>query len=344
MNRVSANSIKTLSIICLAIVLISGSVSAQSNFKIAPKTAVIKIFDQNMIHFLPDSADKYMTGRVKSLDNGRVISTSVDIPSFTSPVKITANVIVNPVPKDMLNVHDRWDRAGNFRLSVDGMPDIEIVKYITSYGGMTEYEMDVSHLAPLLQGNCTFKGFIDTWVSPAWKVDFSLTFEPLEDDLNPDWAYGLIFEESFNHKEMGNDGVEVEVSIPDDMEGVILNYLVSGHCTDGRDADEFVPKDNVIYVDDIPVYRFRPWRDDCRQFREINPYCAKWSAGYWSSDFSRSGWCPGDKVDPVEIDLTDHLTPGIHKVRFVIENIRPEDDDGHYGYWRVSSHLIGWKK
>ena len=122
-----------------------------------------------------------------------------------------------------------------------------------------------------------------------------------------------------------------------------MNYLVSGHCTDGRGADEFEQKDNVIYIDGHVVYRFRPWRDDCRQFREVNPYCRRWSNGWWSSDFSRSGWCPGDFVAPVELDLTDHLTPGRHTIRFVIENMRPVDEDGNYGYWRVSSHLVGWE-
>ena len=83
--------------------------------------------------------------------------------------------------------------------------------------------------------------------------------------------------------------------------------------------------------------------NDCGNFRAINPYCKKWSDGYWSSDYSRSGWCPGDIVAPLELDLTDHLTPGTHTVRFMIENVRPEDENGHFGYWRISGRLLGWK-
>ena len=45
---------------------------------------------------------------------------------------------------------------------------------------------------------------------------------------------------------------------------------------------------------------------------------------------------------PTEIDLTDHLTAGPHVVTFAIEGMRPKDENGHFGYWRVSAHLVGW--
>jgi hypothetical protein len=126
------------------------------------------------------------------------------------------------------------------------------------------------------------------------------------------------------------------------MKRVVLYYLSSGHCTDGRDDDEFVSKDNVISVDGVVVERFRPWRDDCRRFRDVNPYTRRWSDGWWSSDYSRSGWCPGDYVPAVTLDVTDHLKPGEHVVTFNVENVRPRDENDHYGYWRLSSYLVGW--
>jgi hypothetical protein len=124
---------------------------------------------------------------------------------------------------------------------------------------------------------------------------------------------------------------------------VMLYYLVSGHCTDGRDADEFQSKDNVFRVDGQVVYRYRPWRDDCRTFRDRNPYCRRWSDGSWSSDYARSGWCPGDQVTPLTLDLSDHFKAGAHRVRFHIERIRPKDEEGQYGYWRVSALLVGYR-
>ena len=329
-------------LIALLLVVVPAKANGQSETTEAPQVTTVTIFDGNAIHFLPDDPQKYATGGVASEDNGRVIVRSVQLPEFDEPARITARVAIRPIPKDERSEHDRWDRAGNVRLAMADRPDIELVKFITAYGGATQYDIDITHLAPLLHGECTFKGFIDTWVSPAWEVDFSLSFTRPCDTLVSSWVHGLVFEESFDLERIGADGIEVELTTPDDLHKVKLFYLVSGHCTDGRGADEFVPKDNVISVDGRVVYRFRPWRDDCRQFREINPYCARWSDGWWSSDFSRSGWCPGDAVAPNVLDLTDHLTAGEHTVTFRIDDIRPKDENGHYGYWRVSGYVVGW--
>jgi hypothetical protein len=95
-------------------------------------------------------------------------------------------------------------------------------------------------------------------------------------------------------------------------------------------------------VDGRVVYRYRPWRDDCRELRAINPYCRRWSDGSWSCDYDRSGWCPGDRARPLELDLTDHLSAGEHQLEVQIENVRPRDEAGHFGYWRVSAQLIGY--
>ena len=300
------------------------------------------VFDRNIIHFTPDEVGRYDTGRVVAEDRGRVITTGVSLPDHDRPVVITAHLAIHPIPKDEVSVYDPWDRAGNIRLSGLKGPDIELVKFVTAYGGFTEYEVDISHLAPLLRGNCTIKGFIDTWISPGWKMDFKIVYMSSEDIVNPRWVRSLVYSESYRHREDSIAGLETVVEIPDNIRRVKLLYLVSGHCTDGSGADEFVTKDNVIYVDNRVVYRFQPWRDDCRAFRDVNPYTRRWSNGYWSSDFSRSGWCPGDIVYPLKLDLTDHLGPGRHTVKFVIEDVRPADENGHFGYWRLSGYLLGW--
>lgn len=303
----------------------------------------ITVFKENIINFTPEDSTKYDADSIVCRDRGRVITRTVDLPDVAAPVRITAHVVLAPIPKDELEVYDRWDRAGNIRLEIPGRPDVELVKFVTAYGGRTEYEVDLSYLAPLLYGRRLFKGFVDTWVSPGWTMDFTLDFAPDSEIINPIWTSPLIYQESFTRDSVGDKGVEVAVDIPAGLRRILLQYYVSGHCTDGTDADEFVQKDNVIYVDTDVVYRYRLWRDDCRQFRPINPYCRRWSDGSWSCDYSRSGWCPGDIVKPLDLDLTDHLTPGKHTLRFVIENIRPRDDQGNFGYWRVSSRLIGWK-
>jgi hypothetical protein len=309
----------------------------------SPPVSRLEIFRDNVIHFTPDDTSKYDTAMVTAVDRGRVLTTYRELSRPAYPVRITARVALRPIRKDIRNVHDRWDRAGNVRLAKPGMPDVEIVKFITSYGGATEHAADVSHLAPLLDGHCVFKAFVDTWVSPAWEIDFELVFEPDPAADNPDQVLALLFAESVTAENVAGPSLETEVDIPDGVERAVVYYFTSGHCTDGRDADEFITKDNVIRVDGTERLRLRPWRDDCRRFRELNAYCARWSDGSWSSDYSRSGWCPGDAVAPVAVDLTRILTPGRHRVRFEVEDIRPRDAEGHFGYWRLSAQLLLWR-
>ena len=300
----------------------------------------VRVFDRTPIRFAAGQATG--SAGVQVEDHGRMVEKLVILPEFEGPVRVYANLLIEPVPKDELSVHDKWDRAGNVRLSRTGLPDLELVKFVTAYGGRTEHRVDVSHMISWLAGPTTFRAFIDTWVDPAWQVTLSLEFEFDSAFVAPTWVRSLVFEPSYSFEAQADTGLDAHIQVPAGLDRVELQYLVSGHCTDGRGADEFVPKDNVISVDGRVVYRYRPWRDDCRDVRALNPYTKKWSDGTWSSDFSRSGWCPGDVVEPLELDLTDHLGSGAHTVNFTIENVRPKDADGHHGYWRISARLIGW--
>lgn len=318
-----------------ALLLTGASIRAQS-----PATTVV-VYSAEPIQ-CADTAYKQVSPGVTVAENGRVIIRTLELPSFDDPARIIGRLTIIPVPKDELDVCDKWDRAGNIRLAQVNGPDIELIKFITAYGGHTEHEVDLSHLAPLLHGSCTIKGFIDTWVSPAWRISFDLVFERDTTQAPVKFVRGVLFEESATQANMTELGRMTRIEIPKGLKRVLLYYYASGHCTDGRDEDEFVPKDNVIRVDNRVVHRFRPWRDDCRKFREINPYTRRWSDGSWSSDYSRSGWCPGDVVKPLVLDLTDHLSAGKHTLSFMVENIRPVDTAGHYGYWRLSAQVVGY--
>ena len=310
-----------------------------------PEPKTVHVFYDNVIHYTPADSSKYDTPLVRGASGGRVLTRRLDIAPPGHPVRIIAQVATRPIPVDAETVQDKWDRAGNVRLRRPGMADIEIVKFVTAYGGETAHEVDVSALAPLLTGECTFLGFVDTWTSPGWKMDLSLLFLPVAaaDADAPAWVSGLLYAENVTAASPGAGDTTLAVVVPPGMGRVVMHYLASGHCTDGRGADEFETKDHVITVDGREVARLRPWRDDCRQFRAVNPYCRRWSDGSWSADYSRSGWCPGDKVLPVEIDLGEYLTPGPHRIGFAVAGIRPRDDAGHYGYWRLSSRLVGWR-
>ena len=307
----------------------------------AASTLDLPLFMQAAIFFSPDSVFHFATPGIDTRDDGRTIQREVTIPPVGGRTRVTAHLTIHPVPKDERTVHDRWDRAGNVRLQLDGRPDLELFRFITAYGGRTEHEIDLSHLLPLLHGPVRLAAFIDTWVAPAWAIDLTVKIEPDSTVDNADWAAPVLFAESLDLKH-GDGTISGEVEVPPGLRRVVLRYITTGHCTDGRDADEFISKANVISVDGRVVHRFHPWRDDCRRYRDRNPYTPRWTDGSWSSDYSRCGWCPGLEVDPVEIDLTDHLSAGRHTIRVAVEGIRPVDAAGHHGYWRVSASLLGW--
>jgi hypothetical protein len=304
---------------------------------------VVPVFRDVALHFNPDSSAKFARKGLTYRDQGREAQVTITLPHLRGPHRVTALLTVHPVPKTDREVFDRYDRAGNIRLQLEGKPDLELIRFITAYGGRTDHEIDVTALAPLLTDKRTFIAHIDTWSSPAWTLDLSLRYTPVEDFDNATWALPVYYTPNFNAEHMPS-GDSATVEIPRGLARVVLSYTTTGHCTDGIDEDEFVSKANVVSVDGRVVARFHPWRGDCRQYRDRNPYCSRWTDGTWSSDYSRSGWCPGTEVLPTEFDLTDALPPGRHTLHFAIENMRPKDPKGNYGYWRVSAALVGWAK
>lgn len=303
----------------------------------------VALFERTALHFSPDSSGKYLKQGETALDNGRVVEKTVTLPTITQPTRILAKLWLHPVPVDERTVADRYDRGGNVRLVFGDSAELEVLRFITSFGGETSHEADVTQLAPVLQGRRTLRTSVDTWTSPGWELDFALEYIPDTTAQMPDYVAPIYYEDSFTQEKMP-DGISTRVTIPDSFAYAVIYYTSTGHCTDGRDEDEFVAKANVISVNDVVIERFRPWREDCRKMREFNPYCARWTDGWWSSDFSRSGWCPGDIVLPHQIDATDYMQKGEQTVGIRILKMRPKDADGHFGVWKVSAYVAGWRE
>jgi hypothetical protein len=56
-----------------------------------------------------------------------------------------------------------------------------------------------------------------------------------------------------------------------------------------------------------------------------------------SSDYSRSGWCPGSDVPPVEIPLGD-LSPGKQILSIDVPTAQPFSDT-EMNFWNVAAYL-----
>lgn len=304
---------------------VSGLVVLLSLVLFAPAMGqtVVHVFGDNGIHF--GNPDLFANDSIQVTDSGRRIHHTLTLPEIEGPVQITAEVTIRPDDNGTPCSADPWDRAGSIYLQSPDFAEIELLKFITGYGGHTNHTQDVTFLAPLLQGEVTITGFIDTWVSPAWKVDFSLTYEA-GSGLNTTWAVGAFNHQSLRRAHVTDIDPSVTIDVPAGMLQYYLAYFTTGHGA----VDEFVHRDNVIYIDGVEVYREQPWRNDCYTLEEFNP-CGNYPP-------PRAGWCPGDMVLPDVIDVSGYLTPGEHEIHYAVENIDPTD-----GYWRVSAYLAAWQ-
>ena len=116
-----------------------------------------------------------------------------------------------------------------------------------------------------------------------------------------------------------------------------LRYISTGH--GGWDGgDEFVPKTNTILIDGKVAFIHTPWRQDCGCYRDLNPVSGNFWNGLSSSDYSRSGWCPGTATQPVYFDLSPWADGKEHTLTVAIPQGKPVE--GMFSHWAVSGALI----
>ena len=138
-------------------------------------------------------------------------------------------------------------------------------------------------------------------------------------------------------KLFATDSLTVTFTIPQDATSARLRYISTGHGGWGE-GDEFVPKQNTILIDGKPAFTHTPWRQDCGCYRDLNPVSGNFWNGLSSSDFSRSGWCPGTATQPVYFDLSPWADGREHTLTVAIPQGKPVE--GMFSHWAVSGALI----
>lgn len=239
--------------------------------------------------------------------------------------------------------------------------------YIPVWAEEVNWQLDVSSLLSELEQEVWLGIWIDTWTKEGYNVSFNLQFDETEGPcykktktvVQPliNTVYYIspqAYPDIFSRKD-----VMVTVDIPVNATNIRLKYNTTGHGGHSK-GDEFVKKENIIYVDGKKVLSFIPWRDDCASFRRFNPSTGTWfeeerDVEYidWeerkyktqkmrerisSSDFSRSNWCPGSCVVPEEIPLPK-LGPGSHTFTFSIPEAQVSSEN-EMNHWLVSAYLV----
>ncbi len=245
----------------------------------------------------------------------------------------------------------------------DYLPPVELVRFFTSFGAghfndrvqidglewaeENYYKIEVSELRDRLRGVVLIGAFIGNYDKGGHKLSLDLLAYPGENKWSdkPLKEHSIPLFNTCNVMEMSGqnygrlfatDSLEVEFEIPKGAKNVRLRYISTGH--GGWDnGDEFNPKENAIYIDGVKQFTHTPWRCDCASFRDQSPVSGNFWNGVSSSDYSRSGWCPGTATNPVYFDLSS-LKPGKHTLRVAIP--QGKDEGESFSHWMVSGVLL----
>ena len=198
---------------------------------------------------------------------------------------------------------DPWDRLGSFGI-IDGRQTdeplyIELSRFITPYRVGAEWDVDVTDLRPLLQGEVEFYAFIDTWVGPGsgfgngWTVTATLEFTggvPEREALAVLPVTNGRLRVAYGNPDVpvADQFVPIEVSVPPEATQLALRTFITGHGQGNADnCAEFCPRVHTWIVDGAE-YDAEIWRDDCETT------AAPDQQGTWQ--YPRAGWCPGAKA------------------------------------------------
>lgn len=260
------------------------------------------------------------------------------------------------------------DRAGNkfqgISLTDNYEPIVELIRFFTPFGvghfndrvridgiewrDEAYYKQDVTELSDLLSGDVWIGVFIGNYDGGGHKVTLDLKSYPQSyvlgsvekryREIIPLFTTTNVLEMAGqNYGQLfGGDSLTVSFEIPEGTENVRLRYLTTGHGGWGG-GDEFNPKPNTIIIDGKKCFEYTPWRCDCGRYREWNPVSGTSWDGTTSSDYSRSGWCPGTATQPTYFDL-GMMTPGTHTITVAIPQGAPIQ--GGLSFWNVSGTLL----
>lgn len=253
-------------------------------------------------------------------------------------------------------------------------PPVELVRFFTPFGvgqfndrvqidGLdwqdeAYYKQEVTDLANLLQGEVWIGIWIGNYDRGGHTVTLDIKSYPGERGIpadNKGYRYNALpLFNTCNVLEMAGqnygklfatDSLSTEFTLydSDTAYSVRLRYIATGHGGWGG-GDEFNPKTHTILIDGRPAFTYTPWRSDCGRYREWNPVSGNFWNGMSSSDFSRSGWCPGTATQPVYFNISEYFRregiepTGRHTLTIAIPQGEPQA--GSFSHWCVSGVLL----
>ena len=249
--------------------------------------------------------------------------------------------------------------------TTDFVPAVELMRFFTSFGighyndkvqvldktwqTKSILKQEITEMLPFMKGEIWIGAFIGNYDEGGHKLSLDIVYYPGSQTVNtaiqPESEIIPLFN-TLNFMEMAgqnygsffeNDTLMVSFEVKDTSKNYFLRYITTGH-GGWENGDEFVQKTNKIFLDEKLIFNYTPWRTDCMNYREYNPSSGNFWNGLSSSDYSRSGWCPGSVTNPQFIEL-DNLSLGKHILKVAI--LQGKDEGESFSAWAVSGVLIG---
>lgn len=238
---------------------------------------------------------------------------------------------------------------------------IELMRFITSFGAgffndkrvinnydwATDitYKQEITELIPNNTQSFWIGVHIGTYSKGGHKVDVELDFYPNSDEgktSTEHFVKPLFNTLNFVNKQnfesfFRENALTTTFEIPEKADHLFLHYTPTGHGGWGK-GDEFVPRENRIFIDGKMFFKVSPWRTDCATYRLSNPASGNFRNGLSSSDLSRSNWCPAMPTSPYLISLKD-LEPGKHTIKIEID--QGPDEGSSTNSWHVTGAISG---
>lgn len=237
------------------------------------------------------------------------LSFTMDLPGFKDP----GNFYI-----DLEQVCDdpatcEWDRIQQLFLCSDGTDEscnVEIGRWITTYGRSGKWLTDISPLLPLFEKAGTYK-FKFTVSGDQYVNYMNLVYIKNAEEMKRSNITGLFggtvpFDETYN-----DYWTETEIEIPESAEKVFISSYISGHGNGSEAANcaEFCAFESVFYVNGTPFeIDFNNAGTDRGCFELVSEGVVPNQYGSWP--FGRAGWCPGQDVKLINIDITDSIIKG----------------------------------
>jgi hypothetical protein len=250
-----------------------------------------------------DKTHFYFTGS----DNQRTIDVPASFPATGAYESITLHLTLE-CPTGGCDVYDRFASLGVLtQKGENGAPDtvIEIARFITPFHVGAAWDLDVTDLRPLLSGDLTLRGFVDTWVGPGspygagWQLTASFEMKggipsPMPIAVVPVWSLrSAVYGDP--SKPMATAIPAAMVSLPKASSYALRSFITGHGQGNASNCAEFCSRTHTFTVGSTQ-HSQAIWRTDCATT------AAPGQQGTYQ--YSRGGWCPGADVKPWTFDVT----------------------------------------